>query len=273
LCLVLGPFLHPRTRPLAMNFLRWLHGRGVDVAAMLDRMYGYTLPTQLKSWLWTAVISASIGWVGQMFGTVILGGEFNGKAVILFTLVTIGVCALFLGALVSIAKTRQVPSRRDIQQALASPQGFDRFLQVFGEPSSPAFSLIALFVGATILGIAPATTSPPRANAVAFRVFECGGRSRDRDRAGIAFQVVVYMITKLGALVFAFFARPVVAVGRAGLVAAVPGITNDNAEHVLGVATSFNGLVAYTPYVLAVGAFGLAHVVMGMVFGIPVLII
>lgn len=271
--LVLGPFLHPRTRPLAMGFLRWLHGRGVDVAAMLDRIYGYDVPTKLKSWLWTAIAAAALGWFAQMLGTVFMG-RFSGIAVLFFTMATAIAGALFAGALVSIAKTRDVPNRRDIQRALANPQAFNNFLQRFGTPSSPAFALGALFTGATLLGIAHgyyiAAAGP---ESVAFRVYGAAVGLGTAIGAGVAFQIVIYAITKLGAMAFAFFARPVVAVGREGLIAAVPGLTHDNADEVLGVATSFNGLVAYTPYVLAVGALGLAHVVMGMVFPVSVLLL
>jgi hypothetical protein len=272
--LLLGPFMHPRTRPLAFGFLDWLRRRGIDTAAVLDRMYSYALPVRLKAWLITALVSAGLGWVAQLAATAILDGEFHGSAVLLFTLATALACGMFLGGLLSVMKTRQVPTSRDVRLAVTNPQGFDAFLRTFGEPSSPMVGLVALFAGATLLGVAHGYyIAAAGANAIGFRV--CGGAIGIMTMlgAGIAFQVIIYAITKFGALTLTFFARPVAAVGRAGLVLAIPGLTRDNEEAVLGAATSFEQLAGYVPYVLTIGALGLAHIGLGLAFGVPLMVV
>lgn len=271
---VLGPFIYPRSRPLAIATLRWLKASGVNGVELLERMYGYTVPTKLKSWLDIAIATTTGGFVLQVAGSGFLGATIGIAPVVFLSLVSL----TSLIALIAVRRTIQTangtPNSVDIRRALESEAGLTRFIATFGHPTDPMPSLLTLFCVATFLGIGHAYFVGAVAGPALFaRVYGVFIGVLTMAGTGLAFQVLFTLIAKLGTATFIFLAKPTVGIARAGFVAAVPGLTPANQTQILGPPAEFGGMLEWLSYLLLAGAFGLVHIVAALAFDAPQLAI
>ncbi len=271
---VLGPFIYPRSRPVAIATLRWLKASGVNGVELLERMYGYTVPTKLKSWIDIAIAVTTGGFVLQVAGSGFLGAAIGIAPVVFLALVTLA----SLIALIMVRRTIQTangaPTKAEIRRSLESEAGLDHFIATFGHPTDPMPSLLTLFCVATFLGIGHAYFVGAVAGPALFaRVYGVFIGVLTMAGTGLAFQVLFTLIAKLGTATFIFLAKPTIGVARVGFVAAAPGITPANQDKILGPPAEFGGILEGLSYLLLAGAFGLVHIVSALAFDAPQLAI
>lgn len=266
--ILIVPFLHSGTRPHAKQFLGWLHANGVDTVELLQDVYGYTVTSTVKRWLIAALLANPAGFVAQGFTTWITEGHVTFGAIFRFGMVLGIIQGVFFIAYLTVSTANGRPTKRETELAVQGTDGdWNKYLKKYGKLTSPLLGLVVLFMGATFVGMAHAyyVTSAVETT-IAARVFGVMVGLLSMLGCGLAFQVIATFVTEIGLSTLFAMAKPVSGIVRTGVVFAVPGLTKENRDAILGPALELKGAAEKVTIALFVGAVGVAH--LGLALGV-----